>query len=101
MEYGPSEERRIGGAIQRKRELPRSIRNAPELWPGLEIFLSAFWELNSSRSVGLAIGPIPYSEIVEWGRVWELDDEMLDDLIFHVRRMDAAYVEKKQPPTEE
>lgn len=81
--------------MRQRRELPASIQNAPELWPGLEIWHTAFWELCSERDVGWGLGPIPGSEVRSWGREYGLDAEQLDDLQFYIRAMDHTYLTLK------
>ncbi|QEA09746.1 tail chaperonin [Pseudomonas phage Iggy] len=47
--------------------LPEAMRNAPQLLPGLDVYLEAMRELSSSRAMTeIGEGPIPYSEILVW-----------------------------------
>lgn len=60
---------------------------------GDEFYLRAFWELSSERQFGQAIGPIPWSKIVIYGKRKKLDDSMLAVFEFVVRELDEAYLE--------
>lgn len=64
----------------------------PAVHRGDDFYLRAFWELSSERQFGHAIGPIPWSKIVQYGERRKLDDAMM--LVFeHVMRiLDEAYL---------
>lgn len=72
--------------------IPKKIANAPELWPGLAFYLNAFHVLESERVVGLELGPIPRSAIMEYGHELDMDDEGMDDLYYHVRSLDIFFM---------
>lgn len=72
--------------------VPDVILNAPQLEPGLELYLDAFWELSSCRSVGMGLGPIPWTACEKYARVYRLDDDQADALVYHVARLDSAYL---------
>lgn len=71
--------------------LPGKIQNAPELELGLELFWSAFWDLNSSRPIGLDEGPIRWVDIWDYCDRMEIYDEQREDLLHHIKEMDQAY----------
>ena len=61
---------------------------------GFDFYFDAFRELSTSRSSGLDIQAIPFTAIVEYFRVYELDRyETLDDFLYCIRRMDDVYLE--------
>lgn len=76
--------------------LPARIQNAPELDDGLEFYLGAFFDLNSERSVGMDLGPIPWRAVHEYGQWLRLTDEELEDLHYHVKALDEAYIEHQR-----
>lgn len=45
---------------------PRALTKRPVLLDGLDIYLKAFQELLSDRTVGMAVGYIPWSSIHKW-----------------------------------
>lgn len=73
--------------------LPEKIRNAPELDPSLRIYSRAFKQLSSCRQLGMGIGPIPWTAVVEYAKIYQLSQEQTDALHFHVERMDGAYLD--------
>lgn len=74
--------------------IPERIANAPVLMQGLELYLQAFFDLDSERNVGFSICPIPWGSIVNYAQVYGFDDEQREDLIFLVRRMDVAHIDR-------
>ena len=73
--------------------LPRKIAEAPALFQGLELYYDAFLELNSCRTTGFGLGPIPWTAMCDYAEAFELDEEQKDDLFYYVRAMDVAYLE--------
>jgi len=89
-------------AVQAQRAgapLPDRIANAPELQKGLELYLNAFFELDSERQVGFSVLPIPWRSIVNYAQVYGFDDEQREDLIFLVRKMDNAHIDRLKKKT--
>lgn len=76
----------------RNKPLPERIQNAPDLFLGLELCFQAFVELNTCRSTGWTAGPIPSWCIDEYCVRNELDEEDAEDLHYHVRMMDQAFL---------
>ena len=72
--------------------MPDAIRDAPELRQGLELFYEAFWELSSCRSVGMAMSQIPWLAINTYANHLEIYGEQRQDLYYHIRNMDEAYL---------
>lgn len=73
-------------------EFPDDIVFPPNLLPGMEELLEAFWELSTDRQLGLAVGPIPFSSIVLWLDRHGYDHDAGDELRACFREMDAAYL---------
>jgi hypothetical protein len=73
--------------------LPEKIKNAPELENGLELFIQAFFELSTSRMVGVDYGPIPWVVINEYCNSLEIVEDQRDDVFYHVRALDSTYLE--------
>jgi hypothetical protein len=84
------------------RQLPDSIKNAPELLPGLSLYLTGFFDLTADRQLGFgSVGAIPFTAIVRYCELYDLDDETTETFIFHIRKMDQAYIahEKSKQPS--
>lgn len=75
-------------------QLPdRAINNKPVLIEGLEFYLTAFCELQSERPVGMTVGQIPWSSIINWCDFHGLkDSDDVDTLIRYVRAMENALI---------
>lgn len=58
---------------------------------GLEFYYDAFAELSTARAIGLAAGPIPFTAIVEYSRLYEIED--FDEFAYIIRWMDRVYLE--------
>lgn len=74
-------------------EAPRALLDQPEVPNRLLFAWRAFWELNTERSIGMAIGPIPWRSIGAYAEKFSLADvdsfEVFGGLI---RAMDRAYL---------
>ena len=60
---------------------------------GLQFTYVGFLELMSCRQIGFGLGPIPLTAIVEYGTIYGLDSEQLEDFIWLVLRLDTKYTE--------
>lgn len=78
-------------AIATRQPIPKKIAEAPELRPGLELYYMAFFELASTRT-GFGDGPIPWTAVAEYARVYEFDTDQLEQLAYYVARMDDVFV---------
>ena len=74
--------------------LPDFIANAPKLETGLQLFLQAFFDLDTERSHSLGVTMIPHSRIREYAKDIELDSEDREDLIYFIREMDLAHTKR-------
>lgn len=92
---GPHEQTIAKQAMRAGQPIPARIANAPELHLGLELFLNAFFDLDSERQAGFGIGPIPWSKIREYATAYRFDDELTEDLMFFVKQLDNAHMERK------
>lgn len=73
-------------------KLPDRIANAPELQIGLQLYLQAFFDLDSERSHEFAPKPIPRSKVAEYIKELDLNEEQAEDLFFFIRKMDGAHL---------
>lgn len=85
----------------RGEDIPRTIQDAPRIWPGLELWYVAFWDLSSERRSSFgSIGAIPWTAQIIWAKHWELDAEQTDDLLFLIGKMDEMYLDTKRKELE-
>lgn len=76
--------------------MPDRIVNAPELRIGLQLYLQAFFDLDSERTHAFNPTPIPWTAIKEYATAHELDEEQTDDLFYFVKRMDNEHLNRLQ-----
>lgn len=76
-----------------------SYDNRPHLLPGLDFYLQAYFDLQNDRPMGMAVGPIPWSSIVTWAQINDMDADDLHELNYLIRAMERAdrdYEQKKE-----
>lgn len=76
------------------RLLDKGLLGQDDLEPriaGLEFYMEAFRELGSCRPMSMVSGPIPFTAIVEYFRLY--GDGEFDDFLYVIRRMDVAFLE--------
>ena len=89
---GKVEKRMIRQAYATKRPLPDNIKNAPDLFMGLELYFHAFTDLNTCRNSGWSAGPIPATAIDEHCDRLGLTPDENDEMHYFIRRMDEAFL---------
>lgn len=92
LEQGPVEQKIIGQCLKERLPFPDSIRDAPELLPGLELFFLGFLDLTTSRSVGMGVGPIPWKVIFDYCQAYGMSIEQTEDMVFLIREMDTVFM---------
>jgi hypothetical protein len=63
----------------------------PDITP-FHFYIEAFSNLSTCRNIGMGIGPIPYTSILDYAILLELDSEGTDDLLYFIREMDNTYL---------
>ena len=94
LDVGASEQTLIRQAQAAGRPIPDRIANAPRLMPGLDLYLNAFFDLDSERTHGFSLSPIPWGSIFAYGSAYGFDKEQQDDLIYFVRKLDQAHLDR-------
>jgi hypothetical protein len=79
-------------AVQAGKEIPDKIKNAPSLEIGLDLYLSAFFDLESDRQIGFGIGPISWSVVNEYAKAYHLDEIQCEKLHRYIKMMDSVYL---------
>ena len=77
----------------RKQPLPDWYLEEPQLLPGEDVYLSAFFSLSTERQLGWSTGPIPDSKIFEYGERLGFDEAMIDLLRSVIRHLDKAFLD--------
>lgn len=83
----------LEASIERGRKLPKWASHEPSLLNGDEFYLEAFWELSTCRSIGMALGPIPWRDIVLYAQFVGLEYDLVTVFVGVIRSMDRAYLE--------
>ena len=79
--------------MQKEGEDPSVLyQDGSELPLGLGIYYEAFWLLHTSRQIGMAVGPIPHTEILLFCQLRKLDPVTSATMEHHVRAMDNMYL---------
>jgi len=94
LELGPHEQSIAKQAMRAGQPLPDRIANAPELQLGLQLYLQAFFDLDSERSHGQGLTSIPWTSIASYAIAFEFDNDQTEDLYFFVRRLDSEHLKK-------
>jgi hypothetical protein len=100
LKVGASEKTILEQAKRQRGPIPQVIVDAPELQFGLEWVYSAFGKLTTCRSVGMGIGPIPWTAINEFALRYGLSEDDQDDFEFLIEQMDDAYVKHMNEKSE-
>lgn len=61
----------------------------PIAWP-YRFYIDAFQELNTCRPQGVSVGPIPFSEICQYAKIYEVED--FQEFLYIVRQMDGEFL---------
>lgn len=78
--------------VGRGQPAPAWTNDRPELLPGEEFYLNAFWDLNTERHVGMSLGHIPCSKIRAYGAAAGLDSDTMELFVAVIRVMDSAFI---------
>lgn len=94
MELGPHEQVIAKQAFRAGQPLPDRIANAPELRIGLQLYIQAFFDLDSERSHTMGLVSIPWSSINDYAKAFDFDEDQTEDLFFLIRKMDNAHLKR-------
>lgn len=94
LEMGTIEQNIIRQSEQARLPIPEKILNSPELLAGLELYLNAFFDLDSERSHGTSLSPIPLSSVLEYARFFDFDECQTENLVFFIRQMDNVHLKR-------
>lgn len=72
-----------------ERKLIKGEDLEPEIGP-MSFFIDAFREISSCRQFGFGVGPLPFTAIVEYSRLYDVGD--LDEFLYFMRRLDDSYL---------
>ena len=73
--------------------IPEILTEEPELWPGLELYLTGFLDISYDRPMGMGFGPISWFTVEKYADIQEWDDEQKEAFHYHVRGLDQIWLE--------
>jgi hypothetical protein len=91
---GPHEQSIARQCFRTGEPLPDRIENAPELLLGLNLYMRAFFELDSDRNHVFNYERISLLRIAEYALVFEFDELQREDLLHFIPKMDIAYINR-------
>lgn len=71
--------------------VPEAIQNAPDLWLGLDLYYSAYLDLDSCRSNGFERGSISWFDIRQYCVLQELDEDQTNKMHLVIPMMDKEH----------
>lgn len=90
---GKSERRIVEDCIKSRQAFPAAILNGAELPDELRLFYAVFLDLTSCRTLGHAIGPIPWLAIHYYCEAHGIEGEQREEVFYHVAQLDTAYLD--------
>lgn len=94
LTYGESEKTILNQARLGGQPIPDFIKNKPELDIGLDIYLQAFFDLDSERTHAFGPAGIPTTSMLQYAKAFKFDDEQTDDLVYFLRQMDTENLKR-------
>lgn len=95
MVQGPVEKGVLRQAMASGMPVPKKFAEAPMVPLGTELYISAFWDLNSCRPGVWGLAPIPWSAMMDYARAYDFDEIQTEDLVYYTRVLDKVYMEQR------
>lgn len=76
--------------------MPAALLAKPELLPGAQFYMDAFWDLSGDRQLGAmgGAGRIPFMALDRWASRYDVEGGRFDILRAVIRRLDDVYLER-------
>lgn len=81
-------------ALRAGQQIPDKILNAPTVPLGCEIYITAFFDLDSERTHKDGVTPIPWTSIAKYCEFNGFSWEQTCDTFHHVKLMDRSHMER-------
>lgn len=94
LEMGQSEKTIALQAIRAGQPIPERIRNAPTVPLGLELYLVAFFDLDSERTHNGSVQRIPWTSMAQYANAYGFSEEQTMELFHFVKKMDAEHCKR-------
>lgn len=86
--------------MKRGLPLPKWFLDEPAIDEAERIYIDGFLELQTCRSIGMDLGPIPWRDVVAYADRLGLDSDMVRVFCKVIRALDAAFLEWNASKTE-
>ena len=67
------------------------IHDEEPMFIGLEYYFRAFRDLSTCRGIGMGLGPIPFTAIIQYCNLYNIEE--IEEFIYLIRRMDDKFLE--------
>lgn len=94
VELGGIEQSVIQQALNAGEPIPDEFKNKPRLLKTGLFYFGAFFDLDTERNHGTGLMKIPRHAIIAYGKECGLIGEELYDLVYVIRRVDDAHIER-------
>ena len=84
----------IEAAMERNQPIPKLFGERPDLLDGDQFFMDAYWELSSCRYI--ALGPIPWTAIMEFTRYVQLPYDLVPVFNRAIRALDVTFLDWRE-----
>jgi hypothetical protein len=76
--------------------VPAALLAKPDLLPGAQFYMDAFWDLSGDRQLGAmgGAGRIPFTALDRWAERHGVEGRQFDLLRAVIRRLDDIYLER-------
>lgn len=88
-------------AHEEGRKVPDQFFNRPEIRVEYHHFWKAFSDLTTERGIGMGLGPIPRSKIVEYAAQLGLEGDVAEDFSAVIMKVDSDYVGMVNDPKDQ
>lgn len=82
----------VDAAKRKGRPLPDWYLDEPVIEASDMFYIKAFYDLNTCRSVGMGMGPIPWRDIISYAHFYQLDEDIVEAFVDIIREMDDAFL---------
>lgn len=79
--------------MRKGRQIPEWFENEPVVDIGDDFYMKSFYDLGTERSIGMSLGPIPWSKIVAYASHYGLEPDVTEAFVDIIREMDVVYLD--------
>lgn len=96
MQFGPHAKWLAETALQAGDPVPDDAK-PPALPDECKLAYTAFPELTTTRAIGMASGPIPWTAINDYALRYRIRGQLFDEFVLFVRVIDDAFLASNKP----